>query len=176
MIFDILFIIFIALGFYQGYKHGVIYSIFSLLGWFLGIIAALKFSFLVVNLLHGFVHLGPRTLAVISFLLVLVFVLLLMRLVAWGLENLLKSFSLNITNQIAGGIIHSLIGLYVLCVFIWFLNRLDVFPLHQKETSHIYPYIANLAPKVVEVTGKVIPVIRDTFERFDELFGTHLKG
>ena len=93
-----------------------------------------------------------------------------------GLENLLKSFSLNITNQIIGGIIHSLIGLYVLCVLIWFLNRLDVFPIHQKETSHIYPYIANLAPKVVDVTGKVIPVIRDTFERFDELFGTHIKS
>jgi len=48
---------------------------------------------------------------------------------------------------------------------------LDVFPQHQKETSHIYPYIANLAPKVVEVTGKVIPAVRNTFENFDELFG-----
>jgi membrane protein required for colicin V production len=170
MVFDILFIIFIALGFYQGFKNGVIYSIFSLLGWFLGIIAALKFSYLVVNLLHGYLHMGPKALAIIAFLIIFLLVLTLMRLIAWGLEKLLKSFSLNLPNQVMGGLIHSLIGLYVLCVFIWFLNRLDVFPQRQKETSHIYPYIANLAPRVVEVTGKVVPMFRDTFERFDELF------
>jgi len=176
MIFDILFVVFIGVGFYQGFKNGVIYSVFSVLGWFLGIIAALKFSYLVVNLLHGFVHLGPKALAIIASLIIFLLVLLLMRFIAWGLEKLLKSFSLDLPNQVLGGLIHSLVGLYVLCVFIWFLNKLDVFPLHQKETSHIYPYIANLAPKVVEVSGKAIPVFRDTFEKFDELFGTHVKS
>jgi membrane protein required for colicin V production len=173
MIFDILFLIFIALGFYQGFRNGIIYSLFSLLGWFLGIIAALKFSYLVLNFLHGLVHVGPKTLAIIAFILIFLFVLLLMRLVAWALEKLLKSFSLNLPNQVLGGLIHSLVGLYVLCVFIWFLNKLDVIPKHQKETSHIYPYVNNLAPKVVEVTGKVIPALRDTFARFDDLLGTH---
>ena len=176
MVFDILFLIFIGVGFYQGFKNGVIYSIFSLLGWFLGIIGALKFSYLVVNLLHGFVQLSPKALAIISFLIVFLLVLFLMRFLAWGLEQILKSFSLNLPNQVMGGIIHSLIGLYVLCVFIWFLNKLDVFPVKQKQTSHIYPYIANLAPKVVDVTGKVIPMFRDTFEKFDELFGIHIRN
>lgn len=171
MIFDILFLIFIALGFYQGFKHGVIYSVFSILGWFLGLIAALKFSFLVVNMLHGFLHSSPKTLAIIAFIMVFLLVLLLVRLIAWGLENILKSFSLELPNKVIGGLLHALIGLYVLCVFIWFLNRLDVFPEHQKETSHIYPYIANLAPKVVDVTGKAIPALRNTFSNFDELFG-----
>jgi membrane protein required for colicin V production len=176
MIFDILFVIFIGFGFYQGYKNGVVYSIFSLLGWFLGIIAALKFSYLIINLLHGYVHLGPKVLAFIAFVLVLLLVVLLMRLIAWGLEKLLKSMSLNLVNQIFGGIIQSLIGLYVLCVLIWFLNKLDVLPVHQKETSHIYPYIGNLAPKVVDATGRVIPMIRGTFENFDELLGTRVKS
>ena len=66
MVFDILFVIFIGLGFYQGFKNGVIYSIFSLLGWFLGIIAALKFSYLLINFLHGFAQLSPKVLAIIS--------------------------------------------------------------------------------------------------------------
>ena len=126
MIFDIVFLVFIAIGFYQGYKNGIIYSIFSILGWFLGIVAALKFSYLMVNLLHGFAHLSPKTLAIIAFVLVLAIVVGLMKLIAWGLEQILKSFSMNLFNQIFGGILHSLIGLYVLCVFIWFLDRLDV--------------------------------------------------
>ena len=169
MVFDILFLIFIALGFYQGYKNGIIYSLFSILGWFLGIVAALKFSYKMVELLHDFAHLEPKTLAIISFVLVLALVVGLMKLVAWGLEQILKSFSMNLFNQIFGGVLHSLVGLYVLCVFIWFLNRLDVFPKDQKESSHVYPYIANLAPRVMETTGSVVPMFRDTFEKYDEL-------
>ena len=170
MIFDILFLVFIALGFYQGFRNGVIYSIFSLLGWFLGIIAALKFSYVIINLLHGYVHLSPKVLAILSFVIIFLMVLILMRALAWGLEKILKSFALNLPNKVMGGLIHALVGLYILCVFIWFLNKLDVFPLRQKESSHIYPYIGNLAPKVVEVTGKVIPWFRDTFEKYDDLF------
>lgn len=173
MVFDILFLVFIAVGFYQGYKNGIIYSIFSILGWFLGIVAALKFSYMMVSLLHGFANLSPKTLAIIAFILVLALVVGLMKLIAWGLEQILKSFSMNLFNQIFGGILHSLVGLYVLCVFIWFMNRLDVFPASQKNSSHVYPYIANLAPHVMETSGRVIPMFKDTFGKFDELFGSH---
>jgi membrane protein required for colicin V production len=174
MIFDILFIVFIGLGFYQGFRNGIIYSIFSVVGWFLGIIAALKFSYLMLNLLNGFADLSPKTLAIISFVLVFLLVILLMKLIAWTLEQILKSFSLNLTNQVAGGLLHALVGLYVLCVFVWFINKLDVFPKDQKATSHVYPYISNLAPEVMETSGKIVPMFRDTFEKFDELFGSHI--
>jgi membrane protein required for colicin V production len=174
MIFDIVFLIFIGLGFYQGFRNGIIYSLFSLAGFFLGIIAALKFSYLMVNLLKGVISMGPKTLAIVSFVFVFILVVLLLRLIAWGLEQILKSFSLNLPNKIIGGIIHSLIGLYVFCVIAWFLNRLDVIPTVQKKESHTYVYIANLAPQVVEISGKVIPMFKDTFVKFDTLFGTNV--
>ena len=174
MAFDILFLLFLAIGFYQGYKNGIIYSIFSILGWFLAIVAALKFSYFVADILHSYAHVGLKTLVIISFVLVLACVVGLMKLIAWGLEQILKGASMNFFNQIFGGLLHSLVGLYVLCVCIWFLNRLDVFPQNQKTTSHVYPYIANLAPKVMEISGKVVPMFKDSFEKFDELFGTHL--
>ena len=171
MIFDILFLVFIAIGFYQGYKNGIIYSVFSILGWFLGIVVALKFSYKMVHLMQGVMHTSPKILAIISFVLVLVLVVGLMKLVAWSLEQILKSFSMNLFNQIFGGLLHSLVGLYVLCVFIWFLNRLDVFPASQKINSHVYPYISNLGPRVMQVTGSLVPTFNDTFENFEDLFG-----
>jgi membrane protein required for colicin V production len=174
MIFDIIFLVFIGTGFYQGFKNGIIYSLFSLAGFFLGIIAALKFSYMMVNLLHGVVSMGPKTLAIVSFIFVFILVVLLLRLIAWGLEQILKSFALNLPNQIIGGIIHSLIGLYVFCVMVWFFNRLDVISASQKKESHTYKYIGNLAPQVVEISGKAIPMFKDTFAKFDTLFGTHV--
>ena len=133
MLLDILFLVFIGVGFYQGYKNGIIYSIFSIMGWFLGIVAALKFSYFVADLLRSYAHMGIKTLAIISFILVLACVVGLMKLIGWGLEQILKSANMNLFNQIFGGIIHSLVGLYVLCVFIWFLNKMDVLPNDQKK-------------------------------------------
>lgn len=172
MVFDIVFLIFIGAGFYRGFRTGIIYSLFSLVGFFLGIIAALRFSYMVVNMLNGFLSISPKTLAIIAFVLVFILVLLLLKLLAWGLEQILKSFALNLPNQIIGGVIHSLIGLYVFCVITWFVNKLDVIPLSQKKESHTFVYISNLAPRVVEVSGKVVPLFKDTFSKFDVLFGT----
>ena len=169
MIFDILFLTSLGIGFFWGWKNGIIYTFFSLIGWFLGIIAALKFSYLLINLLRGLLDLSPKALAIISFLLVIVLVLLLMKAIAWSLEQILKTFSLNLPNKIIGGVLHALISLYVLCVLIWFLNRLDVISQKQKETSYVYPYIGNLAPKAVEYTGKVIPLFKDAFTQFEDL-------
>jgi membrane protein required for colicin V production len=172
MVFDILFVIFIGVGFWWGYQKGIIYSIFSLLSYFLGIIGALKFSFIAVKFLNGTLNLGPKGIAITAFILVFILVVLLVRLVAWALEQILKSFSLNITNQLIGGTIHALIGLYVFCVFIWFLNKWDVFPKELKTTSHVYPYISDLGPQVVEYTGKIVPIFKDTFQNFEDMIKT----
>lgn len=174
MIFDIALLIFLGIGFYQGYKNGIIYSVFSLLGWFLGIVAALKFSSLMANFLKGVISAEPRTVAILSFVLMFILVLLLMKLIAWGLEQILKTFSLNLPNQIAGGLLHGCIGLFVFCIFIWFLNRLDALPENWKKDSKTYTYVEDLAPRLIKGAGAVLPVAKETFDQFDELFDTQL--
>jgi membrane protein required for colicin V production len=169
MIFDILFVLFIGCGFWWGYQKGIIYSVFSLAAYFIGIIAALKFSYLAVKFLNGSLNLGPKGMAIVAFILVFILIVILVKVVAWALEQVLKSFSLNLVNQLIGGSIFALISLYILCVLIWFLNKWGVFPDHQKVTSHVYPYIANLAPTVVEYSGRVIPMFRDAFHDFEDL-------
>ena len=173
MVFDILFVLFIGVGFWWGYQKGIIYSLFSLAAFFIGIIAALKFSYIAVKFLHGAISLGPRAIAIVAFVLVFILMVLLVRLIAWALEQILKSFSLNLVNQLIGGVIYSLISLYILCVSIWFLNKWDIIPANQKMTSHVYPYIWNIAPTVVEYTGKVIPMVRSAFYDLEELMKTN---
>ena len=169
MIFDILFVVFLAAGFYWGYKKGIIYSIFSLAAYFIGIIGALKFSYVAVKFLHSSMNLSPKAMAIVAFIVMFILIVLLVRAIAWALEQMLKTFSLNLVNQLIGGTIFSLVSLYLLCVMIWFLNKWNVFPDHQKMSSHVYPYIANTGPAVVEFSGKVIPVFKSAFHDLDEL-------
>jgi membrane protein required for colicin V production len=169
MIFDILFVIFLGAGFYWGYQKGIIYSVFSLAAYFIGIIGALKFSYVAVRFLHSSLSLGPKAMAIVAFIVMFLLIVLLVKLVAWALEQVLKTFSLNPVNQLIGGVIFSVISLYLLCVLIWFLNKWEVFPDHQKMTSHVYPYIANTGPAVVEFSGKIIPMFKTAFNDLDEL-------
>jgi membrane protein required for colicin V production len=169
MIFDILFVLFLGAGFYWGYQKGIIYSVFSLAAYFIGIIGALRFSYVAVRFLHGSLSLGPKATAIVAFIIMFLLIVLLVRVVAWALEQVLKTFSLNIANQIAGGAVFSIISLYLLCVMIWFLNKWDVFPDHQKMTSHVYPYLANTGPAVVEMSGKIVPMFKTAFQDLDEL-------
>jgi membrane protein required for colicin V production len=130
---------------------------------------ALKFSFLAVKFLSNTVHISPKIRSVVAFVLVFLVVVLLVRLIAWGLEQILKDFSLNSVNKIVGGILQALVGLYILCVFIWFLNKWDVIPKSQKEDSYVYPYLSNLAPSVIEFSGTIVPYFKGTFNSFEEL-------
>ena len=169
MIFDIIFLVFIGVAFWWGYTKGVIYSLFSLGGYFLGIFTALKFSYVAVKYLNQILDLSPKILSIIAFSIVFILIILLVKLLAWILEQILKSFSLNITNQVFGGTIHALIGLYILCVLVWFGNKWGMLSEMEKKQSHVYPYIENIGPDVMEVTGKAIPAMRTTFSEFELL-------
>ncbi len=169
MVIDILFVIFLCVGFWWGYTKGIIYSLFSLIAYFLGIVAALKFSYMAASFVKEKLNPDPTMTAVISFILVFVIVVLLVRFIAWALENILQSFSLNLPNKIIGGAIHALVGIYVLCVLLWFINKWGALPETQRTASHVYPYIDDTAPTVIEYSGKVIPMFKDAFHDFEKL-------
>lgn len=169
MVIDILFVIFLCVGFWWGYTKGIIYSLFSLVAYFLGIIVALKFSYKAASFVKEKLDPDPTMTAVISFILVFVIVVLLVRFIAWALENILQSFSLNLPNKVIGGAIHAIVGIYVLCVLLWFVNKWGALPETQRTASHVYPYIDDMAPTVIDYSGKVIPMFKDAFHDFEEL-------
>lgn len=169
MVIDILFVVFLGVGFWWGFTKGIIYSIFSLIGYFLGIVGALKFSYMAASFVKKQLNPDPKMTAVFSFILVFVVVVVLVRLIAWALENILQSFSLNFPNKIIGGAIHGAIGIYVLCVLLWFMNKWGALPETQRSSSHVYPYIDDMAPTVIDYSGKVVPVFKDAFHNFEDL-------
>ena len=119
MIFDIVFLIFIGLGFFEGYRKGVIFAVFSVMAWFIGLVVALRFSYMAVKFLNGFMSLGPKGMSIAAFIIVFIIVVLLVKAVGWSLEQILKAASLDALNQVAGGVIHSLISFYVFCILTW---------------------------------------------------------
>lgn len=175
MFLDVFFVVFLGVSFYWGYQKGIIYSIFSLLAYIIGVVFALKFSSFAVKIIHGALNTSHKTTAILAFLLVFIVVVLLVRFIAWGLEQILKSFSLNAVNQITGGAIHALIGIYIFCLFVWFLNKWKVLTDNEKAQSHVYKYVDSVAPDAMKMMGQVVPFIKTTFEEMETLVDENIQ-
>jgi len=169
MVLDILLLAIVAFSFYWGYQKGIIYSIFSLVAYLIGAIAALRFSYIAVFYLKEWTRLGPKALSILAFFIILILVIGLIRMVAWALEYVLKSFSLNFVNQLMGGVIHAAIGLYFACMLMWFADKWAIISSNQKTNSHLYAYIADFAPDMIAATGKVIPAVKDSYSQYETI-------
>ncbi len=169
MIIDILLLAVVAFAFYWGYQKGIIYSVFSLVAYFIGAIAALRFSYIAIFYLKQWTGLGPKVLSIMAFLIVLILVIGLIRVVAWALEHVLKSFSLNFANQLVGGLIHAAIGLYLVCMLMWFADKWVLISESQKTTSHLYSSVADFAPAMITATGNLIPMVKDSYTQYETI-------
>lgn len=175
MFLDIVFLLAVGLGFWWGYQKGIIYSIFSVIAYFIGVFIALKFSYLATSFIKNALNVDGKLLSIIAFSFVFVLTIIFIRLIAWGLEAILKSMSLNLINQLTGGLLHAFIAVYVLCVFIWFINKWNIISDKEKRESHTYGYINDFAPRVIDYTGKVLPMVKNIFAQYEQLLLTPAK-
>lgn len=169
MIFDLIFVIVIGLAFWWGFQKGVIHTIFAILVYFFGVLGAVRFSYILIKYLKQWTGLSQKPLSVIAFILMFLLIVLMVRIVEWLLESVLQQFSLNGANKIAGGVLHALAGLYFLCVLLWYGKGFNIVPKDQREMSHVYRYIDNIAPSVMTWTGAIVPIVKETYTEMEHL-------
>lgn len=169
MYIDIFLGFFVLIGLVQGYHRGIIRTVFAIAAVILGLLAALKFSPLVVNLFDEVFDWDPMLDLVLG--LALTFVLIM-----WGIKWLGKSFEktlkmakLNFINRILGAALYAGLMVVIYASIIWFLNRTEVIPDHQKEQSHSYVYL-EIIPKYGEaVFNSVKPVFKGFWDKIEAI-------
>src|SRR5689334_15249236 len=105
MLIDILFGIVLALALLKGFKQGLIVGIFSLLAIIIGLAAALKLSAFVASRIGNTVKVSEQWLPFISFVVVFIVVVLLVRLGARIIEKSVQLVMLGWVNRLAGMIL-----------------------------------------------------------------------
>jgi len=102
MVIDIIFVILMVLALIQGYRRGLIVAVFSLISIIVGLAAAIKLSAVVANYLGHSVKVSDKWLPVISFAIVFIVVVLLMRLGAKAIQKLTEAMLLGWANRLGG--------------------------------------------------------------------------
>ena len=112
MIIDVIFAILIIIAFIKGYQRGLIVAVFSLIAFIAGLAAAMKLSTVVAGYIGETVKISERWLPVISFAIVFILVVMLVR---WGANILQRTIEIALLgwlNRIGGIIVYVVLYSY----------------------------------------------------------------
>jgi membrane protein required for colicin V production len=170
MLIDILFAIVIVLAIIKGYKRGLIVGLFSFIAILIGLAAAIKLSALVANYLGDNVKISIQWLPVISFVIVFIIVVWLVRLGAKAIEGLAESVMLGWVNRIGGIIFFIAIYTAVFSVGLFYAEQIKLLQPAATKSSATYPIVHPLGPRAVNAIGKTVPVFKDMFAQLEDFF------
>lgn len=164
MVIDLLFAIAALYGFWIGYSRGIIQTIFRILAYVIGLMAAFRFAPAMTDFLESVFSNTNPLMFVAGFLLSFVLTMLFIRLLARGLEGLLEAGNINVINQVAGGLLLASVLVLVYSVIVWFADSSKIISEQTKRESYTYEYLEVYPTYVWEVGKHVKPVFQDFWD------------
>ena len=171
MIIDIIITVALIFAVIKGYQNGLIVAIFSVLALIVGLAAAIKLSTVVAGYIGKSVKVSDQWLPIISFAIVFLIVVLLVR---WGAILIQKSVQfamLGWINRLGGILLYIAIYILIFSVIIFYANQMELIKPETKNASLTYSYIQPWGPKVIDGFGKIIPVFKGMFNELQDFFG-----
>jgi membrane protein required for colicin V production len=170
MIIDIVFIIMLIMAVIKGWQRGLVIAVFSVIGLIVGIVAAMKLSALVAEWLKDSTSISAKWLPFISFAVVFIGAVLLIRLGANLLESTLEVALLGWANKLGGILLYIIIYTLAYSVLLFYAAQLKFINAESIQQSVTYAYIQPLGPWVVDGIGKLIPAFKDMFTELEAFF------
>jgi membrane protein required for colicin V production len=170
MFIDVIVVILLVIAFFKGISKGLIIGIFSFLAIIIGLAAAIKLSAIAAAYLGNNVNISQRWLPVIAFVVVFIVVLLLVRLSAKALENVVQMAMLGWLNRLGGIFFFSLIYLFIFSIILFYANNLNLLNKETVQDSITFPYLQPLAPKIINGLGILLPFLKNMFAELNNFF------
>lgn len=170
MIIDIVVAVILILAIIKGYRLGLIVALFSFLAFIIGLAAALKLSAVVADHLGKAIKVSDKWLPIISFAVVFLIVVLLVRLGAKFIQKTVELAMLGWVNRLGGILLYA--GLYILIfsVLLFYADQLNFIKQETKTESVTYNYIQPWGPKLMDGLGKIIPIFKGMFQDLEDFF------
>jgi membrane protein required for colicin V production len=148
-------------GFYLGYTRGIIKTVFTVLSIFFGVVAAAKFGPAMTDFLQSIFNYHNPLMFIAGLMLAFILTMVLIRMLANGLEGLLESANINFINQVLGGAVLSLLMIAVFSLLVMFGDRAHIINDRTKAESRTYPLLETMPDKLMKVGAVLKPVFTD---------------
>lgn len=170
MVLDLVFAVVIVLAILKGYQRGLIIGLFSLMAVIIGLAAALKLSAVVAGYIGKTVKVSEEWLPLISFVVVFLLVLLLIRLGAKAIERTVEVALLGWVNKLGGIILYAAIYTIVFSVLLFYAEQMKLIQPETIDKSLTYSFVQPWGPKAINAFGSVIPIFKDMFGDLEQFF------
>ena len=170
MILDIIVAVILLLAIIKGYRQGLIVALFSLIAFVIGIAAAMKLSVVAAGYIGKAVNFSDKWLPIISFAVVFLIVVLLVRLGAKFIQKTVELAMLGWANRIGGILLYAGIYILIFSVLLFYADQMNLIKPETKTGSVTYSYIQPWGPKLMDGLGKIIPVFKGMFQDLEDFF------
>lgn len=162
---DLFFLIVAGYGFFLGFTKGIIQTVFTILSYLFGLLAAFKLSPAVTKFLETATGSNHPLLFIAGFLMAFFGTMLLIRFISKTLSAGLESANINIVNQVAGGALLASIMTLLYSLLLWFAVEAHVVKDETLETSVTYPYLKDYPKAAWTVLGKLKPSLMEFWDK-----------
>ncbi|MBN7810113.1 CvpA family protein [Algoriphagus sp. H41] len=167
---DIILLILIGLGAFEGYRKGLLLTVMGLVGFVLAIILGVYFMEPVSKYLAG--HLKELNFAfpVISFLIVFGITMAIVGIAGWMMKKMVNMVMLGGLDSVGGAILGIVKSAFFISLFLWLANLFDLqMPKDWSAKSEYLGYVEPLAPAVIWVLEPIVPKIGDLQKTVEEI-------
>ncbi|MEO6254870.1 MAG: CvpA family protein [Ferruginibacter sp.] len=172
MLIDFTFAALIIIAIIKGYQKGLIIAVFSIIGFIIGLAAALKLSAVVAAYLKDSVSVSAKWLPFIAFAVIFFVVVILVRLGGKLIEKAFQVVMLGWLNRIGGILLYAALYIIILSIFIFYAEKLQLLQPAAIESSQTYNFIQPWGPKVMDSFGRLIPAFKDMFTELGDFFNS----
>ena len=167
MYIDIFLGIFLLIGLIQGYHRGIIRTVFAIAAIVVGLLAALKFSPIVVSLFEQVFDWDPLINLIMGLALTFILIMWGIKWLGRSAEKSLKLVKLNFINKFLGAVLFAGLMFVMYAGIIWFVERTELLTDEQRGQSVSYPYLAEVPKHAQSAFEAVKPVFRGFWEKLD---------
>lgn len=170
MFLDLVFLVLLILAVVKGYRRGLIVGIFSFIAIVIGLAAAIKLSAVVAGYIGEAVKISDRWLPVISFLVVFIGVVLLIRLGANLLQKTVEVAMMGWANRVGGIILYVIIYMMVYSIILFYADQLKLIKEETIANSVTYAFIQPWGPRVIGGFAAILPIFKNMFADLELFF------
>lgn len=164
MMIDLFFAIVAGYGFFLGFTKGIISTVFTILSYLFGLLAAFKLSPAVTRFLETAMSSQHPMLFIAGFAIAFFGTMFLVRFIAKALSSGLRSANINVVNQAAGGILLAAIMTWLYSLMLWFGVQSHIVKDSTIRDSMTYPYLKNYPTLAWNAFGKLRPTLLEFWD------------
>jgi membrane protein required for colicin V production len=163
MLLDVIVVILFIMAIWKGMQKGLVVALFSFIGIFLGIAAALKMSTLVARWLSASVHVNGFWLPFLAFIIIIIAVGFLVRIGAKLIETLLDLSMLGWVNKLAGIVVFALLYLTFFSILVFYAEKMELLKPYTITNSKFYPWLHRVGPVAINLLAQLVPLFKGMF-------------